>query len=60
MKHLIQKHRVYICGFISGCGLGVLSVEAFRSNKNPLYYLGGLSLMALGSALYHQSKTSEK
>jgi len=60
MKALIQKHRIYIFGLISGFGFGVFFIEAFRSKKNPLFYLGGLSLIVLGSALYQQCKRNEK
>jgi len=47
-----HRHRLYLFGLLSGFGFGLFTVEAFRHEKNPLLYIGGLSLIVLGSILY--------
>jgi hypothetical protein len=52
-----RRHRLYICGLLAGFGLGVFSIEAFRQEKNPFLYIGGMSLIVLGSTLYRSFKS---
>ncbi|HXC36406.1 MAG TPA: hypothetical protein VNV43_11060 [Candidatus Acidoferrales bacterium] len=51
-----RRHRLYLCGLLSGFGFGLFAVEAFRQDKNPLLYIGGLSLSVLGNMLYRRFK----
>lgn len=53
---LFRRHRFYVFGLLSGLGLGVIAVEAFSHEKNPLLYIGGLWLSLLGSMLYRAFK----
>jgi hypothetical protein len=52
-----RRHRLYICGLLTEFGLGMFSIEAFRQEKNPLLYIGGMSLIVLGSTLYRSFKS---
>ena len=53
---LFRRHRFYYLGLLSGVGLGMIVVEAFSHDKNPLIYIGGLWLSLLGSMLYRKFK----
>jgi hypothetical protein len=52
MKNFFRNHYGFICGFVSGAGFILFGVEAFKSSKNPLFYIGSIGLVTGGRLVY--------
>ena len=58
MKKLSSANRFYISGSTSGFGYCLFAIGAWQ--KRALFYLGGIALMVLGTALFKHFKDDEK
>jgi hypothetical protein len=58
-EKFLRRHRMFIFGITCGFGMGLVCVEAFQQEKDPIICIGGGLLALWGDFLYRHRDDSK-
>jgi hypothetical protein len=54
VKNFFRNHYGFILGFTGGIGFILFGIEAYRTFKNPFFYMGSGGLLLVSVAVYRK------